>query len=127
VTGGTASGDAMSEAEAGKRYLVGEGVPDSAILAVPEGSNTDETIDALAHWVRRAGKADVLLVSDGFHMARLRVEARRHGLVAWTTPAASSPITGPGEWSYFLAEGIKFPVAYLTPPSEAVAEASRAR
>lgn len=113
VTGGTASGDDMSEAEAGKRYLVGEGVADSAVLVVPEGTNTDETMDALADWVARAGKTDVLLVSDGFHMARLRVEARRHGLRAWTTPATSSPIAGVQEWSYFLAEGVKFPVAYL--------------
>ena len=113
VTGGTASGDAMSEAEAGRRYLTGEGVADSAVFVIPEGSNTDETMDALADWVRQTGKEDVLLVSDGFHMARLRVEARRHGLIAWTTPAASSPIVGSGEWSYFLAEGIKFPVAYL--------------
>jgi uncharacterized SAM-binding protein YcdF (DUF218 family) len=106
----------VSEAEAGRRYLVGEGVPDSAVLVVPEGSNTDETMAALADWVRHAGKSDVLLVSDGFHMARLRVEAERHGLIAWTTPAVSSPIEGQSEWSYFLAEGIKFPVTYLTPP-----------
>src|SRR6478609_995454 len=116
VTGGTASGDEVSEAETGRRYLVGEGVPDSAVFVVPEGSNTDETMDALADWVRHAGKRDVLLVSDGFHMARLRVEAERHGLIAWTTPAVSSPIEGQREWSYFLAEGIKFPVTYLTPP-----------
>ena len=113
VTGGTASGDEVSEAEAGRRYLVSEGVADSAVLVVPEGTNTDETMDALADWVRAAGKGDVLLVRDGFQMARLRVEARRHGLRAWTTPATSSPISGPREWSYFLAEGIKFPVAYL--------------
>src|SRR6188768_1232727 len=95
VTGGTASGDEVSEAEAGRRYLLSEGVADSAVLMVPEGSNTDETMDALADWVRKSGKHDVLLVSDGFHMARLRVEARRHGLRAWTTPATSSPIAGP--------------------------------
>jgi uncharacterized SAM-binding protein YcdF (DUF218 family) len=113
VTGGTASGDDVSEAEAGRRYLISEGVADSAVLMVPEGRNTDETMDALADWVRQAEKRDVLLVSDGFHMARLRVEARRHGLHAWTTPAVSSPISGPREWSYFLAEGWKFPVAWL--------------
>ena len=113
VTGGTASGDQVSEAEAGRRYLVGEGVADSAVFVVPEGRNTDETMEAVADWVRKEGKRDVLLVSDGFHMARLRVEARRHGLTAWTTPAVSSPIEGRNEWSYFLAEGIKFPVAYL--------------
>ena len=111
VTGGTATGDAVSEAEAGRRLLIAEGLPDSVIKVVPEGRNTDETLDGVADWVARAKKRDVLLVSDGFHMARLRVEARRHGLIAWTTPATGSPITGPREWSYFMAEGVKFPVA----------------
>jgi len=113
VTGGTARGDAVSEAEAGRRFLRAAGVPDSAIVVLPEGTNTDETLDALADWVARTGGGEVLLVSDGFHMARLRVEARRHGIVARTTPAPTSPIAGPREWSYFLAEGIKFPVALL--------------
>jgi uncharacterized SAM-binding protein YcdF (DUF218 family) len=113
VTGGTATGDAVSEAEAGRRFLLAEGAPVAAVVSLPEGKNTDETLDAVADWVTRTGSDEVLLVSDGFHMARLRVEARRHGIVAWTSPASGSPIAGPREWSYFLAEGIKFPVAYL--------------
>ena len=113
VTGGTATGDAVSEAEAGRRFLLAEGAPVAAVVSLPEGTNTDETLDAVVDWVRQTGTAEVLLVSDGFHMARLRVEARRHGIVAWTSPAPGSPIAGPREWSYFLAEGVKFPVAYL--------------
>ena len=113
VTGGAAPGDAVSEAEAGRRFLRAEGIPDSAITALPEGSNTEETLDAVADWVTRTGGGEVLLVSDGFHMARLRVEARRHGILAWTTPSPTSPIAGPREWSYFLAEGVKYPVALL--------------
>lgn len=113
VTGGTAPGDAVSEAEAGRRFLLAAGTPVEAVVSLPEGTNTDETLDAVVDWVRQTGTAEVLLVSDGFHMARLRVEARRHGIVAWTSPAAGSPIAGPRAWSYFLAEGVKFPVAYL--------------
>jgi uncharacterized SAM-binding protein YcdF (DUF218 family) len=113
VTGGTAAGDAVSEAEAGRRFLLAEGAPVEAVVSLPEGKNTDETLDAVADWVRQTGTGEVLLVSDGFHMARLRVEARRHGIVAWTSPAPGSPIAGPREWSYFLSEGIKFPVALL--------------
>lgn len=113
VTGGTATGDAVSEAEAGRRFLLAAGAPVEAVVSLPEGTNTDETLDAVVDWVRQTGTAEVLLVSDGFHMARLRVEARRHGIVAWTSPAPGSPIAGPREWSYFLAEGVKFPVAYL--------------
>lgn len=113
VTGGIGSGDRESEATVGRRYLLGLGVADSAVVVVAKGKDTDETMAAVAEWVRERGLADVLLVSDGFHLARLRVVARRHGLTAWTSPAPQSPISGEREWGYFMAEGVKLPVAYL--------------
>ena len=115
VTGGIGSGDRESEATVGRRYLLGLGVDDSAVVVVAKGKDTDETMAAVAEWVRDRGLTDVLLVSDGFHLARLRVVARRHGLTAWTSPAPASPISGAREWGYFLAEGVKLPVVYLTP------------
>lgn len=113
VTGGIGSGDHESEATVGRRYLVAQGIPDSEVVVLPEGKNTDQTMDAVEGWVRERGLHDVLLVSDAFHLARLRVEARRHGLIAYTSPAAGSPITGAREWGFFLAEGVKLPVAYV--------------
>jgi uncharacterized SAM-binding protein YcdF (DUF218 family) len=115
VTGGIGSGDRESEATVGRRYLIGQGVPDSAVVVIARGRDTDETMAAVGDWVRGRGLADVLLVSDAFHMARLRVVARRHGLVAWTSPATESPIVGEREWGYFLAEGVKLPVALIGP------------
>ena len=113
VTGGIASGDRVSEATVGRRYLVARGVPDSLVVVIPEGRNTDQTMDAVETWVHERGLNDILLVSDAFHLARLRIEARRHGLTAYTSPAEGSPIAGEREWGYFLAEGVKLPVAYL--------------
>ncbi|HEU4570628.1 MAG TPA: YdcF family protein [Gemmatimonadales bacterium] len=113
VTGGIGTGDRESEATVGRRYLVTLGVPDSAVVVVPEGKDTEGTLDAVRDYVRGHGLADVLLVSDGFHLARLRVLARRRGLAAWTSPARTSPITGTREWGYFLAEGAKLPVAWV--------------
>lgn len=115
VTGGIGSGDRESEATVGRRYLLGQGVTDSAVVVVAKGKDTDETMAAVAEWVQGRALSDVLLVSDGFHLARLRVVARRHGLTAWTSPAPASPISGEREWGYFLAEGVKLPVVYLTP------------
>lgn len=115
VTGGIGSGDRESEATVGRRYLIGRGVPDSAVVVIAKGHDTDETMNAVADWARERSIAEVLLVSDAFHMARLRVVAKRHGLVAWTSPATASPISGLREWGYLLGEGLKLPVVYLTP------------
>lgn len=115
VTGGVGPGDHESEATVGRRYLLARGIADSLVVPLPEGKNTDETMNAVAGWVRARGLSDVELVSDAFHLARLRIVAARHGLIAYTSPAAGSPIAGEREWGYFLAEGVKLPVAYLGP------------
>jgi len=57
----------------------------------------------------------VILVSDPFHMCRLRLEARRTGLEAYTSPTESSPISDNPvlELRYLAAEAFKIPVAWL--------------
>ena len=70
---------------------------------------------SVAGWMEERGVERVLLVSDPFHMARLRLEARRAELVAFTSPTRSSPIA-PGsraEFGYFALEAFKLPVAAI--------------
>lgn len=115
VTGGTRPGDSESEAAVQRRFLIDHDVADSAVVLIDEGSTTEETMVAVAEWLRRRRVDDVLLVSDGFHLARLRLEARRHGIRAYTTPAPSSPITAGSrrEWAFLAGESVKVPVAAL--------------
>ncbi len=115
VTGGIVPGDRMSEATAGRRYLVDAGVPPSEVVVQPEGRNTAGSMEAVAAWLVGEGLQRVILVSDPFHLARLRLEARRLGLKAWTSPTPSSPISSRlgTELPYLLAEGVKLPVILL--------------
>jgi len=114
VSGGIGPGDTTSEALAGRRYLVAHGVPADSVVAEGEGRTTSASMDAVAGWLRGRGLRRVLLVSDPFHMCRLRLEARRTGLVAYTSPTESSPISdNPAlELRYLCAEGLKVPVAW---------------
>jgi uncharacterized SAM-binding protein YcdF (DUF218 family) len=115
VTGGVGRGDTTSEAIVGRRYLVSHDVPLEAVVAMPRGRSTMVSMTAVAVWLRRRGDRRVLLVSDPFHMFRLRLEARRTSLEAYTSPTASSPISNNPvlELRYLLAEGFKVPVAWL--------------
>lgn len=112
VTGGIVAGDRMSEATAGQRYLVEEGIPPRAVVLQPEGRNTSGSMAAVAEWLLGEGHSRVLLVSDPFHLARLRIEARQLGLTAFTSPTATSPISRRFgvELRYLLAEAAKLPV-----------------
>ena len=114
VTGGVGPGDTTSEALVGKRYLVTNGVPLKSVVAQPQGRTTMASMTAVAKWLRRRGVRRVLLVSDPFHMFRLRLEARRTALEAYTSPTESSPITENPvlELRYLFAEGFKIPIAW---------------
>lgn len=70
---------------------------------------------AVARWAPQAGATTVLLVSDGFHLGRLRVEAARWPIKAYTSPAPHSPIGrgGKAEFGYLAKEAAKIPAAWL--------------
>jgi uncharacterized SAM-binding protein YcdF (DUF218 family) len=115
VTGGIVMGDRMSEATAGRQYLVTHGIPPDAIVLQAEGHTTAGSMEAVADYLRGEGRTHVILVSDPFHLARLHLEARRLGLVPYTSPTHTSPISAnPGtELGYLLAEAAKLPVILL--------------
>lgn len=122
VTGGIGPGDRMSEATVGHKYLRAQ-VPDSAIIVRPDGRTTEESMRSVAEWMREREVARVLLVSDPFHMARLRLEARYARLEAFVSPTRTSPIMAGSrtEAGYLALEALKLPVTAIRnmfgPPS----------
>jgi uncharacterized SAM-binding protein YcdF (DUF218 family) len=92
TTGGGRSGDAYTEAAAGRRYLIAQGVPASDVVAVPVGSDTLGSLEAVAAEAQRAGWSSAVVVSDPWHSFRARQMARDSGLDAWTSPTRSGPV-----------------------------------
>ncbi|HEU5169602.1 MAG TPA: YdcF family protein [Gemmatimonadales bacterium] len=115
VTGGVGQGDNESEAMVSRRYLLARGVPDSVVAVKPQGHSTQASMTAVAAWLGTGERRRAILVSDPFHMLRLRLEARRTGLAAYTSPTHSSPISENPvlELRYLAIEALKIPIAYL--------------
>lgn len=115
VTGGVGRGDTTSEAIVGRHYLLARDVLPSDVVVQPQGRSTQASVTAVAHWLEAEGLHSVILVSDPFHMFRLRLEARRTNLEAYTSPTASSPISDNPvvELRYLAAEGFKIPVTWV--------------
>jgi uncharacterized SAM-binding protein YcdF (DUF218 family) len=115
VTGGVGRGDTTSEALVGQRYLMAHEVPQEAVVVQPVGRSTRTSMTAVGEWLGERGLRRVLLVSDPFHMFRLRLEARRTRLEAYTSPTESSPISANPvlELRYLFAEGLKVPIAWV--------------
>jgi uncharacterized SAM-binding protein YcdF (DUF218 family) len=115
LTGGTGSGDTTSEAAVGRNYAKKHGVPDSAILVENAGRTTSESMRAVAGMLEVRGLQSALLVSDPFHMLRLRILARRFGFTPYTSPTRTSPISPNREerWKYIFSESLKAPMAFF--------------
>ena len=94
VLGGGQPGDRFTEAEAGRTYLIEKGVPQDAILPVPKGHTTYESLRAAAPVMREAGMDSAFLVSDPWHNARVERMARDlgidgHASATWQSAATS--------------------------------------
>lgn len=115
VTGGVGPGDTLSESEVGRRYLAKLGLPAEAAIALPAAGNTYASLEGVAGWFDGRESRRVDLVSDGFHMLRLRIIATHLGLVPFTSPAANSPIRANPRLNagYLLGEGLKVPLTWL--------------
>lgn len=115
VTGGIGVGDTLSEAAVARRYLLAGGVPEAAVEAEATGRSSEASLRAAADVVKARGGSRIILVSDGFHMLRLSVLARRLDLEPLGSPAPNSPIAANRrlEIEYLLGESFKAPIAFL--------------
>src|SRR5256712_8499527 len=115
VTGGVGAGDSVAESEVGRRYLLKAGLPEGAVVGLPAAASTSAPPAGVAQWFSGRDSRRVLLVSDGFHMLRLRIIATPLGLQPFTSPAPNSPIRSNPRRNaaYFLAEGFKVPITWV--------------
>ncbi|MEP6904476.1 MAG: YdcF family protein [Gemmatimonadales bacterium] len=115
LTGGTGTGDTTSEAAVGRSYVRRHGIPEEAILVERQGRTTRESMIAVAGMLKGRGLKTAILVSDPFHMLRLSILSRRFGIIAYTSPTRTSPISPNREerWKYILSESLKAPMAFL--------------
>src|SRR4051794_31347153 len=70
TVGGKETGDQFTEAEAGRDYLAHEGIPDDALLAVPEGVDTLESMRVVADAFRERGWTSAGVGTDPLHALR---------------------------------------------------------
>jgi len=94
TVGSKQSGDRHTEAEAGRDYLIEQGVPADKIVPVEIGHTTYQSLQAAAHELADRGMHSVLLVSDPWHNARITAMAADLGLdghasATWTSADAT--------------------------------------
>ena len=82
----------FSEAEVGRNYLVQHGVEAAKIVTEQGSGTTYDSIHAASGLLKAKGWKTALVVSDGFHLFRVKKMFTDNGILAYTSPAPNSPI-----------------------------------
>ena len=82
----------FSEAEVGRKYLVQRGVSVADIVTEQGSGTTHDSIDAASGLLKAKGWQTAVVVSDGFHLFRVKKMFSDNGITAYTSPAPNSPI-----------------------------------
>ena len=94
TVGGKLPADRFTEARAANSYLTAHGVPDSAVLPVETGSDTLQSVQAVADAFAAHGWHTAVIVTDPWHCLRARSMARDAGIDAVTSPEHDGPAVG---------------------------------
>ncbi|MFN2543084.1 MAG: YdcF family protein [Actinomycetota bacterium] len=96
VLGGSKPGDVTTEAAAGRNYLIGRGLPPASVSAEPRGSDTYESLQAAARYMRGRDLHSAFLVSDPWHNLRIKKMASDLGIRAYASATWHSAATSEG-------------------------------
>ncbi len=102
TTGGAGGDPVFTEAEVGRAYLSRRGVPSEAILVEKEGSSTVESTVAAAEIMQRMDLKSCIVVSDGYHIYRVRKMLESRGVAVYGSPRPDERPQGWRQrWVYF--------------------------
>jgi uncharacterized SAM-binding protein YcdF (DUF218 family) len=90
TTGGSAADPKFSEGGVGHDYLMRKGVPESALIAETQASDTAESAERVAAIMRENHMTSCLAVSDAYHMFRIRMLLMHQGLHVSLAPRPDS-------------------------------------
>ena len=94
ITLGGDGGDQFSEGGVGREYLMGEGIPESAIIAETQSRDTEESARRIAVIARTNGFRRLVVVSDGTHLFRIHEICAADGLNVLTSPRPRVAVEG---------------------------------
>lgn len=90
TTGGSAADPKFSEGGVGHDYLMRKGIPESALIAETQASDTAESAERVAVIMRKNHMTSCLAVSDAYHMFRIRMLLVHQGLRVFLVPRPDS-------------------------------------
>ena len=108
TTGGAGGDPVFTEGEVGRDYLVKRGVPSEAIILEAEGESTVHSTAAVAEIMRRMNLKSCIVVSDAYHIFRVKKMLEFRGLNVYGSPRPSEQTGSRREKWLFLRQAIGY-------------------
>ncbi|HEY2017564.1 MAG TPA: YdcF family protein [Bryobacteraceae bacterium] len=86
TTGGAGGDPIFTEGGVGRTYLMSHGVPADSIVVEAEAESTVESTAMAGEIMRRMGLRSVIVVSDGYHIYRVKKMLQFRGLNVYGSP-----------------------------------------
>ncbi len=90
TTGGAAQDPDFSEGGVGRDYLLRRGIPEQALIAETQGSDTAQSAARVANIMRANGMHRCIAVSDAYHVFRIRALLEHEGVQVELAPRPES-------------------------------------
>jgi uncharacterized SAM-binding protein YcdF (DUF218 family) len=90
TTGGSAQDPDFSEGGVGRDYLLRRGLPEQALIAETQGSDTAQSAARVAIIMRANGMRSCIAVSDAYHVFRIRALLEHEGVQVEVAPRPES-------------------------------------
>jgi uncharacterized SAM-binding protein YcdF (DUF218 family) len=97
TTGGAGGDPVFTEGSVSRAYLTEHGVPPEAVVVEREGDSTVRSVAAVVEIMRRMNLKSAIVVSDGYHIFRVKKMLESSGLKVYGSPRPSAP---PDQWQY---------------------------
>jgi uncharacterized SAM-binding protein YcdF (DUF218 family) len=108
TTGGPGGDPSFTEGGVGRSYLIDRGIPAESIVVEDEGETTAYSLSAASEILRRMGLHSCIIVSDGYHLFRVKRILQREGFSAWGSPREPGDTNIAKEWWLCFKQAIAY-------------------
>lgn len=91
TTGGSGGDPTFTEGEVARAYLSKHDIPSEAILVETEGESTVHSTAAAVEIMRRMSMKSCIVVSDGYHIYRVKKMLESQGMSVFGSPRPAEP------------------------------------
>lgn len=108
TTGGPGGDPSFTEGGVGRSYLIDRGVPAESIVVETEGDSTAYSLSAASEIFRRMGLRSCIIVSDGYHIFRVKRILQQKGFIVYGSPREAGETSDVWQWWLYFRQAVGY-------------------